>query len=152
MRRRADQRRRRALLVAGLAAVALGACAPEPERTWPTELPPRDLGMLELMLQLNSPYLAMQSQLRNVDAMEDVSAAAGIIAGIAEDPLFDTWVETSEPARDPGTWRESYADLLEGARDARDAAAAGELERLHAAYGRMSKSCTACHKRYSPHQ
>ncbi|MEO0652863.1 MAG: hypothetical protein AAFZ65_19470 [Planctomycetota bacterium] len=137
-----------ATLVAGLAACGAGS---EGEVTL-EPLPERDLAMLELMLRINPPYLGMQSELRNPAAMVDVAAAAEVILDACEDEAFVGWVERPDFERDPATWRASYADLLEGARTARDAARAGELDRLHEAYTRMSKSCTACHKRYSPHQ
>lgn len=112
----------------------------------------RDLGLLELMLQINPPYLGMQSKLRNPAAMDAVAEASAGIVEACEDEVFAGWVERPDFTADPATWHVSYADLLEGARSARDAARAGDLDTLHEAYTRMSMSCTACHKRYSPHQ
>ena len=115
-------------------------------------IPERDLSLLELMLVINPPYYGIQPQLRNPAAMDDVAAAAQTIVDACESETFATWTERPDFDRDPATWHASYADLLEGARTARDAARAGDLETLHDAYSRISRSCTACHKRYSPHQ
>ena len=140
---------------AGLGALALActAACSEPAGFQPPEpLPPRDLTMLALMQRINAPYLGMQPELRNSASLELLADAAAEIVSAAEDPDFVAWASRDDFTADRTIWDASYTDLLEGARTARGAARAGDLDTLHEAYGRMSRSCTACHKRYSPHQ
>lgn len=145
------QRRSSAALVLAAAAWS-GACGGGSAPELPEAPPPRDLAMLELMMRINSPYLGMQPHLRDVNALEDLASSADLIAEACEDPVFVGWTAREDFDRDPTTWEASHGDLLSGAREAADAARAGDLDALHHAYGVMSRSCTACHKRYSPHQ
>jgi cytochrome c556 len=136
------------LLIAG----ALAACGEGPLPELPEPPPPRDLSMLALMMRIDPAYRGMLPHLRDEARLDDLAAAADQIVAACEDPVFVGWTARDDFRRDPAIWDESYADLLGGARDAAAAARAGDLETLHAAYGVMSRSCTACHKRYSPHQ
>lgn len=108
--------------------------------------------MLELMLELNPPYLGMQPVLRDRDKLDALASSAATIAALAEDPRMTAYTAAEDFGRDPAPFERFRVDLLEGARDARAAAEAGDLDALHDAYARVSASCTACHKRYSPHQ
>ncbi|QDU65036.1 Cytochrome C' [Planctomycetes bacterium Pla86] len=141
----------RAVLLSAGAASALASCgggAADPFEP----LPSRDLTMLELMIELNPPYLGMQSELRNVERLGDLAAAADMVATLAEDPRMTGYTAREDFARDPAPFERMRQDLLTASRAAADSARAGDLDGLHDAYAQMSASCVACHKRYSPHQ
>ena len=139
-------------VAAALAAVLAAGCdRGGPERTF-EPLPPRDLSMLEVMLEMNPPYLGMQPVLRDVDQLDALAAAADSLARLAEDPRMTGYTGTGDFDRDPEPFERFRQDLLQGSLAAAEAARAGELDRLHDAYSRISASCVACHKRYSPHQ
>lgn len=130
----------------------LGACGGAAEPEVPADLPPRDLSLLQSMLTIDAPWRSMQPRLRNVSALDQLAQAAQQILDACEDPVFAEWHRRPDFERDTTIWERSYAQLREGAQSAHAAALAGDLDRLHTAYSQMSASCTACHKRYSPHQ
>jgi len=112
----------------------------------------RDLSMLELMIEMDPSYLGIQPVLRDVSKLEAIASAADLIGTLTDDPRMTGYTQRVDFERDPAPFEIFRTDLLESARAAAAGARAGDLDGLHDAYARMSASCIACHKRYSPHQ
>jgi len=138
-------------LLAGGVVAGLGGCGGAGADPF-APLPSRDLSMLELMIEMNPPYLGMQPVLRDVDQLGALAGAADMIASLAEDPRITGYTSRDDFGRDAELFERMRLELLEAARAAGEAARSSDLNGLHDAYAVMSGSCVACHKRFSPHQ
>jgi cytochrome c556 len=114
-------------------------------------LPPqRDMAMLELMLKLNQVHLGIEPYLRNVERMPELVEPVEAIAAMTDDPAFTEYLGKLDVERDPTIFESSRGRLAKSARQAAEAARAGDVEAFTAAYTVMDATCIACHKRYAP--
>jgi cytochrome c556 len=136
------------LAAAGLLAVTLLGCregGPEEQRV---PAPPRDLALLELMLQVNALHRGMEPVLRSPAHLSDLASAARGIASLAAQPLFVEWPSRPDFSRNRERFEALRAHLQQSAEDAAAAAESGDRDALHRFYAQMDGSCVACHKRY----
>ena len=135
-----------------LVAAALLGCAPAPAPTSVTgsALPPRDLALLEHMIQLNALHLGIEPHLRDADKMGELARVAGEIAALGSAPVFVDWPKRPNFPHEPARYERFRQDLLRGAAELQAAAESADKGAVVAAYARLDASCTACHKRYSP--
>lgn len=132
--------------IACFAALAAAGCGGEPAALEPA--PPRDLALLDLMLEVQALHRGMEPVLRSEERLPELAEAARGIATLAADPLFVGWTRRPDFQRDPARFEALRLHLLDSAEQAASAAEAGDKEGLHRFYAQMDGSCVACHKRY----
>lgn len=145
---RGPARARSGLGAIGLLALALLGCREGGPSEQRVPAPPRDLALLELMLQLNALHRGMEPVLRSPAHLPDLATAARGIAGLAAQPLFADWPSRPEFSRNRERFEVLRAHLQQSAEGAAAAAESGDREALHRFYAQMDGTCVACHKRY----
>ncbi len=115
--------------------------------------PPQEVGltMLDVMIQIDHAYRAIEPNFRNPDGVEDTALAAQQILDWTADPVFEAFVRTPRfQTPDPAeffTWRDQ---MQGGAQKTLDGAHAVDLDLMRQGFIEMKTSCIGCHKRYSP--
>ena len=139
-------------LVAALA-VLLPACDADASKPGPgaaAEEVEAGLSMLDVMIQIQIATDAIEPNLRNAEALEDVALSGQTILAWTEDPVF---AEFTDRPRFFGE-RERFLELQEfmaaSTRDVIAGAEGGDLAQLRDGFIRLKQSCIMCHKRYSP--
>lgn len=110
-----------------------------------------ELSMLDVMIQIDHAFTALEPNFRNPEALEENALAAQQILDWTEIPLFADYVEGERFVdRDPAGWFALHEQLQSGASRLLDAARSGDLDSMRAGFIEMKTSCIACHKGYSP--
>ncbi len=113
-------------------------------------MPTRDLRLLEHMIRLNALHFGMEPHLRDTRQFAEIARVATEIERLGNDTVFMNWPKEPGFPHAPERYERFRQDLIQGAKDVRAAAEAGNTAQISQAYARMDASCTACHKRYSP--
>jgi hypothetical protein len=107
-------------------------------------------GMREVMFAIEGYDRVVEPNLRNPAMLSEIRGHLDAMASWARDPVFERWVETPIFQGDADRFLRLRNQLVSATEAARDAAAAGDLDRLRNEYIGMSMTCIACHKRYQP--